>query len=225
MTFRGDSRRGLWTAVLCALAIGAPATVHADDTPPVEAPGTAPAPVPPTPPPAPEQPSPEPGTEPAPTPDTEPAPMPDGPPIPRPDSYDRPVLRSPISRREIVIDVPGLRTRRAKILSGGLLAAGVIAGSVGLVYTLDSRTQANKVSAQLFTGKTWSDELQRAVDNTDRSRTRAIIAYSIGGAFVAGAIAAYIATEPKAERHVIRPHHAGLTPVRGGAVATSEWSF
>jgi len=206
-------------AALCALALGVPVAARAD-VPPAQAPGTDPAPSPPA---APEQPVEQPAPEPTPAPEPEPDPM--GPPISAPESYDRPVLKSPISRREIVIDVPGLRTRRAKLLSGSLLAAGVVAGSIGLYYTLESRSSANAVSAQVFTGKTWSDELQQSVDDADRSRTRAIIAYSIGGAFVAGAIAAYIATEPKSERHVIRPHRTALAPVPGGAVATGEWRF
>jgi len=181
----------------------------------------------------------EPGPEPVPPPATPDEPAPEAPeapetpttatevpsPTPEPDHYDGPILQVPIRPREIVIDVPGLRSKNEKLILGSLLAAGTIAGALGLYFHLDSRSSANEVSAQLFTGKVWTDGREQTYNDADRARTRAIIAYSIGSAFVVGAIATFIATEPSSERTVIRPRRTAVVPTRGGALATTGWSF
>ena len=164
----------------------------------------------------------------APTPIVEPVPTnpePTDPPKSDPEKYEGPIVKSSIRPREIVIDVPGLRTGQTRLVLGSLLAAGTLAGAVGLYFHLDSRSSANEISAQLFTGRTWTDSRQNVFDDTDRSRNHAIIAYTIGGLFVTGAIVAFIISEPKSERTVIRPHHAGLVPTPGGAMAGAGWSF
>jgi len=165
---------------------------------------------------------------PAPTePLVEPVPIQDAseqPPPPR-ETYEKPTLKSPIRPREIVIDVPGVRSTRTKIVLGSLLAAGAIGGIAGVYFHLGSRSAANDVSETVFNGQTWTPERQARLEEGDRDKGRAGVAYAIGGAFVVGAIVALIVTEPSSERAVIRPRHAGITPVPGGAVAGAGWSF
>lgn len=161
----------------------------------------------------------EPPIQPAPIQDTSETPP------PPPQNYEKPALKSPIRPREIVIDVPGVRSRTQKIALGSLVAAGVIAGSIGLYFHLDSRSAANEVSESVFNGKTWTPEREQRFDEGERSKSRAGIGYAIGGAFVIGAIVTLIVTDPGSERAVIRPRHAGVVPVPGGAVAGAGWSF
>ncbi len=146
-------------------------------------------------------------------------------PKPPPDQYERPALKTPIRPREIVIDVPGLRNTQQKIVLGSLVVAAVISGSIGLYFHLDSRSAANDVSQSVFDGKTWTADRQARFEEGERSKTRAGVGYAIGGAFVIGAVVALIVTEPKSERAVIRPRHAGVTPIPGGAIAGAGWSF
>jgi hypothetical protein len=183
--------------LLACLLAGAPRVAIADE---------APAPT-------------EPPVQPAPIQDTKESPP------PPPDNYEKPTLKTPIRPREIVIDVPGTRTRQQKMILGGLLAAGGVAGVLGVYFHLDSRAAANDVSEPVFNGQTWTPERQARLEDGQASRTRAGIAYGLGGAFVIGAIVALIATEPKSEQAVIRPRHAGVTPIPGGAIAGAGWSF
>lgn len=135
-------------------------------------------------------------------------------------------MPAPTRTREIVIDVPGERTLNNKLLVGGLTAAGVIAGALGVYWHLDSRDASNEVSADAYTGKAWTDEQVGLVDRADRSKTRATIAYSLGGAILIGAIATYILTEPASEKAIIRTGGVGVTPTEhGGTLVTRMWSF
>jgi hypothetical protein len=146
-------------------------------------------------------------------------------PAPAQENYEKPALKTPIRPREIVIEVPGMRTKQTRIVLGSLLAAGTIGGLVGVYFHLGSRSAANDVSQGVFNGRTWTPDRQARFDEGERDKTRAGIAYAIGGAFVIGAIATLIATDPKSQREVIRPRHAGIVPVPGGAVAGAGWSF
>jgi len=147
-----------------------------------------------------------------------PAPPPDG---------DGPVLKAPIRTREIVVDVPGERSRNNKILLASTTALGVLVGALGVYYHLDSRDAANEVTATTFTGRAWTPADDELVDQAERSRTRAAIAYSVGGALVTAAIVAFIFTEPRSERAVIRPHaaQATLAPTQGGALVGGVWRW
>lgn len=130
--------------------------------------------------------------------------------------------------KDIVIEIPGERTMEQKVLVGGLAGAGVIAGAIGVYFHLDSRDAADEVSSDKFTGHAWTTEDVALVDRADRSRTRAIVGYSVGGALLIGAIVAYIVTDPPSETAIIRPHGKGsamVTPIEGGAMATGTWSF
>lgn len=136
-------------------------------------------------------------------------------------------VRVAAAEREIVIDTPGERTRENKLLLAGLAGAGVLAGGLGLYWHLDSRSASREVSAKELTGKAWTSDRQALVEQADRSRTRAAIAYGIGGALVVSAVVALIVTEPPSERTVIHPRSATPTvaPIQGGAVVGGAWSF
>ncbi len=129
--------------------------------------------------------------------------------------------------RDIVIETPGERSTNTKIMLAGLLGASVIAGSFGVYWHLDSRSTADDVSAGKFTGKAWTSEDIALFDDAERSRTRATIAYSIGGALLIGAAIAFIVTDPGSETTVITPSRTTPTVsgTEGGAVLGGMWSF
>lgn len=130
------------------------------------------------------------------------------------------------AERDIVITSPGERSTNNKLLLAGLAGAGVIAGGIGLYFHLDSRSASNDVNASLFTGEAWTAEDAALVEQADRSRSRAIVGYSIGGAFLIGAVVALIVTEPASETIVIQPKASPtVTPTPGGAVVGGRWSF
>jgi hypothetical protein len=188
------------TIVLGCLASPA---AHADELGPQEG-GPVPAPAPP---------KPEGETE-----------KTEAPPPPK-ETHEGVYYKSPIRPREIVVDIPGVRPTQTKLMLYSLAAASVIAGGIGLYYHLDSRSAANTVSRSLFSGETWTQDRQDRLEEGERSKTRAAVAYTVGGLFVTGTIIALILTEPKSERTVIRPRHAGIAPTPGGAVAAAGWSF
>jgi len=185
-------------AVACVLAILVPHASFADDPAPSS---PEPAPVAP----------PEPAT----------APPPAQVQIP-PTEQPRPV---PQGRREIRIEVPGERSNNNKILVGSLAAAGVIASALGVYWHLDSRDASNEVDADEFTGKAWTEERIGLVDRAERSKTRAIVAYSLGGAILIGAIATWIVTAPKSETAIIRTGGLFVAPTEDGGMVSRMWSF
>jgi hypothetical protein len=129
---------------------------------------------------------------------------------------------------EIVIEIPGERSTENKILLGSLAGAGLVLGALGAYWHLDSRSASDEVSADSFTGRAWTAEDRALFDQAERSRGRAIIAYTAGGALLIGAAVLYIVTEPKSERAVIRPHGRGspsVTATDGGAILGGMWSF
>lgn len=132
-------------------------------------------------------------------------------------------VRPPPPRRDIVIEVPGERTKQNKLAIAGVAVGGVLVGAIGVYYNLESRDAANEASADRFTGKAWTpDKMERVQDARDAGRN-ATIAYSIGGALLVGAIAAFIITAPKSETTVIRT--GGISPTDGGALVHGTWSF
>ncbi len=131
--------------------------------------------------------------------------------------------------KEIVIETPGERSTENKLLLAALAGAGVLAGGLGLYWHLDARSASNDVSSDSFTGRAWTAEDAALVDQADRSRGRAVVAYGIGGGLLVAAVVALIMTEPASETTVIRPHAPPLnpvvTPVPGGAVLGGGWRF
>ncbi len=137
---------------------------------------------------------------------------------------DRPAARITPPRREIVIEVPGERTRSNMLLCGGLVGFGVIAGLLGVYWHLDSRDASEEVSTDRFSGRAWTPAHQDLVDRADRSKTLATGAYIAGGALVVGAALTFIFTAPTSTTEVIRTGTT-VTPVRDGAMVTRMWSF
>ena len=131
----------------------------------------------------------------------------------------------PPPSRQIEIEVPGERSRNNKLMVGGLLAAGVIGGALGVYWHLDSRDASDAVASDEFTGEAWTDDHVALVERAERSKTRAIVAYSIGGAFVLGTIITYIVTDPKSETAVIRTGAVVTPTTDGGAMVSKAWSF
>lgn len=128
--------------------------------------------------------------------------------------------------REIQVEIPGERSRNNKILVAGIGAAGLLASALGVYWHLDSRDASNEVSADYFTGKAWTEDKIDLVDRAERSKTRATVAYSIGGALIVGAIVTWIVTAPESEITVIRPGGVSITPTHdGGGMVTRMWSF
>jgi hypothetical protein len=128
--------------------------------------------------------------------------------------------------REIQVEIPGERSKNNKILVASLGAAGVIASALGVYWHLDSRDASKEVSADYFTGEAWTDEKVDLVDRADRSKTRATIAYSLGGALIVGAIATWILTAPESQTTIIRTGGVAVTPTHdGGGMVTGMWSF
>jgi hypothetical protein len=128
--------------------------------------------------------------------------------------------------REIEVEVPGERSQNNKILLASIGAAGVIASALGVYWHLDSRDASKDVSADYFTGEAWTEDKIDIVDRAERSKTRATIAYSIGGALIVGAIATWILTAPESETTIIRTGGVVVTPTHdGGGIVTRMWSF
>lgn len=128
---------------------------------------------------------------------------------------------------DIVIETPGERSSTTKAMLAGVLGASVLLGGLGAYWHLDSRSAADDVSASKFTGHAWTADDMELADRADRSKTRAIVAYGVGGALLVGAAIAFIVTDPPSETVVIRPTGPTPTvaPTPGGAVLGGMWSF
>ncbi|MDQ3367970.1 MAG: hypothetical protein M3680_21300, partial [Myxococcota bacterium] len=137
---------------------------------------------------------------------------------------DRPVLRPTRRTRELVVEIPGERSTQTLAVVGGIAAAGLLGSALGLYWHLDSRDAADAVSSSRFAGRAWTSAQVDLVDRAERSKTRATVAYAVGGALVIGAVVAFIVTNPESQREVIRTG-ATIVPTEGGAVASKAWSF
>jgi hypothetical protein len=145
---------------------------------------------------------------------------------PPPPRSEAPIIyKAPIRPREIVVDVPGVRSTQTRLILGTLAAATVIVGGIGLYFHVESRDAANEVSRSVFDGETWTQARQDRLEEGERARSRAIVSYTFGGLLLTGTVVALILSEPRSERHVIRPRHAGVAPIPGGAIAGAGWSF
>jgi hypothetical protein len=135
-------------------------------------------------------------------------------------------VRTPPFGHEICCPVRRLRTRGRVLVTDRVGRQGPL-GGLGLYWHLDSQTAADDVGSVTFTGNAWTAEDVALVDQADRSRTRAVVAYSVGGALVIGAIIAFIATDPPTETFTIRPRGGTPTvvPTQGGAMLGGTWSF
>lgn len=126
----------------------------------------------------------------------------------------------------IVITTPGERSPSNIATAAGLAGVGLLAGGLGVYFHLDGKDASDEVSAGVYTGKAWTDKQVDLVHKAEDDRTRAIVAYSIGGAALIGAIVYYIVTDPPSETTVIQPHaQPAVMPTQGGALLGGTWSF
>ena len=125
---------------------------------------------------------------------------------------------------DIVVEIPGERSTTNIIVLGGVTGAAAIAGIIGVYFHLDSRTISNDLSSSKATGKAWTPDDVKKESQASDDRTRAAVAYSIGGALLVGAAVAFIVTEPTSEHRIITPHTA-VQPTQGGALVSHWWSF
>jgi len=183
-----------------------------------EQPPPAPAPAPPTP--VPEQPPSAPPADPAygGRPDTT---------VTNADSGDIPGLRR---GNQIVVRYTPDRSKQNITLLAALGGTSVIAGAIGLYFHFDSRSSADEVSADRFTGHAWTPDRQKIYDDGHSSRNVAIAAYSVGAALLLGTAIVYMVTEPDVVETVITPKPqpraaALVAPTRGGAMVGGTWSF
>jgi len=125
------------------------------------------------------------------------------------------------------------RTRRQHIIIASLFGGALAFGGIGLYFHLDSRDASNTLSiAGGEPIRTYDRAADSLRDRAFRSRTLAIVGYSIGGAFIAATIAAMSMTQPGDEIISIDDEPApkntvpvSVVPVRGGAVVGKAWSF
>ncbi len=148
--------------------------------------------------------------------------------VPRGEAAADDVAPAPRRRpRELVIEIPGERSRANAIALAAVAGAGVLAGAAGLYFHLDARSVGEGVEADRFTGRVWTQAQADLVARAERSSAVAAVCYGAGGALVLGAAIAYIVTEPRSETSVIRTTHAipAVAPVPGGAVLGGAWRF
>lgn len=134
------------------------------------------------------------------------------------------------SGRDIVVVIPGERSSGNLGLCAGLAGGGLLVGAVGLYFHLQSKSDADAVSAHEITGKQWTTADQATFDHAHDNAVKAGIFYGIGGALAISAIVTWIVTEPKAEKRVIHPHGGGsgqatFAPTPGGALVGRAWRF
>ncbi len=126
--------------------------------------------------------------------------------------------------KDVVIETPEERTTMNIVAIASVAGGGALIGGLGVYFHLDSKTESDKVSAGVPTGRPWLPADQAAVDQASSDRTKAIIFYSLGGAAIIGAAVALILTDPGSTKTVIHPHTA-IAPLPGGAIAMHEWRF
>ncbi len=139
---------------------------------------------------------------------------------------------------QITYRVDRPRTTRQRILLGALFGGAALAGGVGLAFHLDSRSKANDVSETGgLSGRTYDAAVDATRRGALRSRTRAIIGYSVGGALAAAGIVALVLTDPGTREVTVGKKQQPSVPaptvpvsmllVRGGAVVQlrGSWGF
>jgi hypothetical protein len=125
---------------------------------------------------------------------------------------------------------PGDRTLRQELTIYGLLGGAAVALGAGAWFHLDSRDAAREVSRRNDRGiETWTPAHQAVHDRAGTSGVKAIVGYSLAAALAAGALVAWVWTEPADEVLVLRPRQAArptLAPAAGGGlVVGGAWSW
>jgi hypothetical protein len=141
---------------------------------------------------------------------------------------------APDDKIQFRTDIP--RTTEQRIVIASLFGGAALFGGLGLLFHLDSRSKSDEVSAAgEHTGLIYDPSLEDTRKGALRSRTLAIVGYSLGGALViAGAVALYL-TEPgtrvvtvgeeKDEPKPANPVPVSIVPIEGGAMVGGSWSF
>lgn len=125
------------------------------------------------------------------------------------------------------------RTPGQRLVIGSLFAGAALFSGIGVYFTLDSRSKANDVGAVgEHTGLIYTPEIDETREGALRSRKFAIVSYTIGGVFLAGAIAALYVTDPGSEVVSIGdeeppkpPVPVSVTALPGGAMVEGTWRF
>jgi hypothetical protein len=126
------------------------------------------------------------------------------------------------------------RERSDKILMASLFGGSVLLGGVGLLFHLDSQRKSSEVSAVAgrHTGRIYTEELDDTRRAALRSRTFAIVGYSMSGALLLSTFVVYLVTDPGRETITVGDQLAPtpaarlmVEPVPGGALVGGQWTF
>ena len=119
------------------------------------------------------------------------------------------------------------RPARTRWLIGGLAGGAALSLAAGAYFNLDAHDAATSVSAHTLTGKVWSPDLQADYDRIHSSNVKAIVGYSMSGAFVIAAIVVLLKTDPGEEDIELDPSRptAMVAPTPGGAIVGASWGF
>jgi hypothetical protein len=138
---------------------------------------------------------------------------------------------------EITFRTDKPRSRGQRILLASLFGGAALAGGIGLVFHLDSRSKSNQVSAVGdHTGRVYDEEVDATRRGALRSRTAAIVGYGVGGAALIAGVIAWFVTEPGTEvvtagkdKDTKPPPPTAppvsLAPLPGGVLASAGWTF
>lgn len=113
------------------------------------------------------------------------------------------------------------------MIAAALVGTGLVATAVGVYFHLDSRSAADEVSADHLTGRAWTHVLADAQDRAERSGTRAIASYVVGGALVTSAVVYLWATKADTTEVTIAPRRAApvVAPTSSGLMIGGTWTF
>jgi len=135
------------------------------------------------------------------------------------DDSSRPGLRR---GRTIVVRYTPDRTRANMVMLGAFGGAAALFGGLGVYFHLESRSEADEVSAKSYTGRPWTQERQDTYDRSTRDSTIAGVLYGIGGALALTTAVLYIVTEPELQETIMTPH---VSATREGAMIGGGWRF
>lgn len=129
---------------------------------------------------------------------------------------------------EITFQVEQSRTRKQRILVGGLFGGALAFGGIGLLFHLDSDEKSDSISAVgKFTGRTYDREVEDTRIDALRSRRLAITGYTFGGAMLIGTAVALFLTKPDSEVVTVGDggESVSVAPMRGGFAVSKGWRF
>ena len=127
----------------------------------------------------------------------------------------------------VVFRIDRERTANDWYVIGGLGGGALLFGVVGVLFHRDASNAANDVSADEFTGRTWTPALQSRHDRSVRSGGIATVSYAVGGGLALATVIAFFLTDPGTEivtkqDDAPKPY---VVPTPGGMMVGQEWSF